>query len=219
MLLRRVWPRPPVGGATTGHAHPLVRRDGQSTRGSTPGRWRAACQRCDSSLPPLAASSRKNGRRQHQHRRRRQSRVGRRDVKRDTGHALRDGCQRHALHGDKKEVPVVGAAAGDWCAGPRLSADGRTQTDCSTSHCARRLGDQVVMWCRGTAGACCVVCAVATVCWLCCDTLSMEDECTMRPCATDFSIAAIMARHGRARCRDPPPDTSLSPLGTSHKNH
>ncbi|XP_017776381.1 PREDICTED: T-box transcription factor TBX20-like isoform X2 [Nicrophorus vespilloides] len=40
----------------------------------------------------------------------------------------------------------------------------------------------------------------------------MEDNCTMRPCATDFSIAAIMSRHGRARnkCRDPP-DT-ISPL-------
>ncbi|KAF7278328.1 hypothetical protein GWI33_008544 [Rhynchophorus ferrugineus] len=32
----------------------------------------------------------------------------------------------------------------------------------------------------------------------------MEDNCTMRPCATDFSIAAIMSRHGRARakCKD-----------------
>ncbi|VEN47186.1 unnamed protein product [Callosobruchus maculatus] len=33
----------------------------------------------------------------------------------------------------------------------------------------------------------------------------MEDNLTMRPCATDFSIAAIMSRHGRARtvrCRD-----------------
>ncbi|XP_063934542.1 T-box transcription factor TBX20-like isoform X2 [Zophobas morio] len=46
----------------------------------------------------------------------------------------------------------------------------------------------------------------------------MEDNCTMRPCATDFSIAAIMSRHGRAprtRCRDhrqgDPPD-SISPL-------
>ncbi|KAJ8921053.1 hypothetical protein NQ315_015849, partial [Exocentrus adspersus] len=41
----------------------------------------------------------------------------------------------------------------------------------------------------------------------------MEENCTMRPCATDFSIAAIMSRHGRARaarCRDPP-DT-ISPL-------
>ncbi|XP_018564288.1 T-box transcription factor TBX20-like isoform X1 [Anoplophora glabripennis] len=41
----------------------------------------------------------------------------------------------------------------------------------------------------------------------------MEDNCTIRPCATDFSIAAIMSRHGRARtarCRDPP-DT-ISPL-------
>lgn len=45
----------------------------------------------------------------------------------------------------------------------------------------------------------------------------MEEECTMRPCATDFSIAAIMARHGRARCRpDPTPDTSLSPLGMNY---
>lgn len=33
----------------------------------------------------------------------------------------------------------------------------------------------------------------------------LVDNCTMRPCATDFSIAAIMSRHGRARaarCRD-----------------
>lgn len=44
----------------------------------------------------------------------------------------------------------------------------------------------------------------------------MEDKCTMRPCATDFSIAAIMARHGRARtraCRDRDPPDSISPLG------
>ncbi|XP_050511152.1 T-box transcription factor TBX20-like isoform X2 [Diabrotica virgifera virgifera] len=42
----------------------------------------------------------------------------------------------------------------------------------------------------------------------------MEENCTMRPCATDFSIAAIMSRHGRARtarCRDrDPPDTISS---------
>lgn len=40
----------------------------------------------------------------------------------------------------------------------------------------------------------------------------------MRPCATDFSIAAIMSRHGRARttsrCRERDPPDSISPLGT-----
>lgn len=44
----------------------------------------------------------------------------------------------------------------------------------------------------------------------------MEDNCTMRPCATDFSIAAIMSRHGRApraRCRERDPPDSISPLG------
>lgn len=44
----------------------------------------------------------------------------------------------------------------------------------------------------------------------------MEDNCTMRPCATDFSIAAIMSRHGRARtsrCRDRDPPDPMSPLG------
>ncbi|CAH1108984.1 unnamed protein product [Psylliodes chrysocephalus] len=43
----------------------------------------------------------------------------------------------------------------------------------------------------------------------------MEENCTMRPCATDFSIAAIMSRHGRARtarCRDRDPPDTLSPL-------
>lgn len=48
----------------------------------------------------------------------------------------------------------------------------------------------------------------------------MEDNCTMRPCATDFSIAAIMSRHGRARtkCRDsasPPIDKFLDASSTS----
>lgn len=43
----------------------------------------------------------------------------------------------------------------------------------------------------------------------------MEDNCTMRPCATDFSIAAIMSRHGRAkaRCKDRDPPDAISPLG------
>ncbi|GJQ83549.1 hypothetical protein Trydic_g10901 [Trypoxylus dichotomus] len=43
----------------------------------------------------------------------------------------------------------------------------------------------------------------------------MDDNCTMRPCATDFSIAAIMSRHGRAktRCRDRDPADNISPLG------
>lgn len=43
----------------------------------------------------------------------------------------------------------------------------------------------------------------------------MEDNCTMRPCATDFSIAAIMSRHGRARtrCRERDPPDTISPLG------
>lgn len=44
----------------------------------------------------------------------------------------------------------------------------------------------------------------------------MDDKCTMRPCATDFSIAAIMSRHGRARtrsCRDREPPDPISPLG------
>ncbi|XP_022912813.1 T-box transcription factor TBX20-like [Onthophagus taurus] len=42
----------------------------------------------------------------------------------------------------------------------------------------------------------------------------MEDNCTMRPCATDFSIAAIMSRHGRAksRCGDREPPDAMSPL-------
>lgn len=48
----------------------------------------------------------------------------------------------------------------------------------------------------------------------------MEDNCTMRPCATDFSIAAIMSRHGRAprtRCRERDPPDTISPLGKNNK--
>lgn len=48
------------------------------------------------------------------------------------------------------------------------------------------------------------------------DQQVMDENCTMRPCATDFSIAAIMSRHGRAktRCRDrSDPADNLSPLG------
>lgn len=46
---------------------------------------------------------------------------------------------------------------------------------------------------------------------------TMDEECTARPCATDFSIAAIMARdrqerRERRRHRDPREDT-LAPLG------
>lgn len=46
---------------------------------------------------------------------------------------------------------------------------------------------------------------------------AMEEECSARPCATDFSIAAIMARdrqerRERRRLRDPR-DNSLIPLG------
>ncbi|KAK9887439.1 hypothetical protein WA026_022376 [Henosepilachna vigintioctopunctata] len=47
--------------------------------------------------------------------------------------------------------------------------------------------------------------------------LVMEDNCTMRPCATDFSIAAIMSRHGRGartRCRERDPADNIGPLGT-----
>ncbi|XP_044752092.1 T-box transcription factor TBX20-like isoform X2 [Coccinella septempunctata] len=43
----------------------------------------------------------------------------------------------------------------------------------------------------------------------------MEDNCTMRPCATDFSIAAIMSRHGRGartRCRERDPADNIGPL-------
>lgn len=50
----------------------------------------------------------------------------------------------------------------------------------------------------------------------------MEDNCTMRPCATDFSIAAIMSRHGRAprtRCRERDPPDSISPLGKNQNIH
>lgn len=49
----------------------------------------------------------------------------------------------------------------------------------------------------------------------------MEEECSARPCATDFSIAAIMARdrqerRERRRHRDPREDT-LTPLGKKFK--
>lgn len=49
----------------------------------------------------------------------------------------------------------------------------------------------------------------------------MEDDCSVRPCATDFSIAAIMARdrqerRERRRHRDPREDT-LTPLGEYSK--
>ena len=43
-----------------------------------------------------------------------------------------------------------------------------------------------------------------------------DEECHSgpRPCATDFSIAAIMARHGRKSATQPPPQTdALLPLG------
>lgn len=48
---------------------------------------------------------------------------------------------------------------------------------------------------------------------------AMEEDCSARPCATDFSIAAIMARdrqerRERRRHRDPREDT-LMPLGES----
>lgn len=48
---------------------------------------------------------------------------------------------------------------------------------------------------------------------------AMDEECSARPCATDFSIAAIMARdrqerRERRRHRDPREDT-LTPLGKS----
>lgn len=48
---------------------------------------------------------------------------------------------------------------------------------------------------------------------------AMEEDCSARPCATDFSIAAIMARdrqerRERRRHRDPREDT-LTPLGKS----
>lgn len=52
--------------------------------------------------------------------------------------------------------------------------------------------------------------------------MEMEENCTMRPCATDFSIAAIMSRHGRARtsrCRDRDPPDPMSPLGKSSSRH
>lgn len=49
----------------------------------------------------------------------------------------------------------------------------------------------------------------------------MEDNCTMRPCATDFSIAAIMSRHGRARarCKDREAADPISPLGKNILNN
>ena len=44
---------------------------------------------------------------------------------------------------------------------------------------------------------------------------TMEDNCTLRPCATDFSIAAIMARHDRRnRSKQQESADTLSPLGT-----
>lgn len=45
----------------------------------------------------------------------------------------------------------------------------------------------------------------------------MEENCTMRPSATDFSIAAIMSRHGRARtrCRERDPPDTVANLGKS----
>lgn len=48
---------------------------------------------------------------------------------------------------------------------------------------------------------------------------AMDEDCSARPCATDFSIAAIMARdrqerRERRRLRDPREDT-LTPLGKS----
>lgn len=52
-------------------------------------------------------------------------------------------------------------------------------------------------------------------------TMDMEENCTLRPCATDFSIAAIMSRHGRARtsrCRDRDPPDPMSPLGKDNVN-
>lgn len=43
---------------------------------------------------------------------------------------------------------------------------------------------------------------------------TMEENCTLRPCATDFSIAAIMARHDRrARSKQQDSADTLSPLG------
>lgn len=46
---------------------------------------------------------------------------------------------------------------------------------------------------------------------------TMEENCTLRPCATDFSIAAIMARHDRRnRNRQLDAADALSPLGRQH---
>jgi len=43
---------------------------------------------------------------------------------------------------------------------------------------------------------------------------TMDENCTLRPCATDFSIAAIMARHDRrARTKQQDSADTLSPLG------
>lgn len=45
---------------------------------------------------------------------------------------------------------------------------------------------------------------------------AMEEECSARPCATDFSIAAIMARdrqERRARRHRDPREDTLTPLG------
>lgn len=52
---------------------------------------------------------------------------------------------------------------------------------------------------------------------------AMDEECSARPCATDFSIAAIMARdrqerRERRRHRDPREDT-LTPLGEYSLTH
>jgi len=41
----------------------------------------------------------------------------------------------------------------------------------------------------------------------------MDENCTLRPCATDFSIAAIMARHDR---RSHKQQDTLLPLGRQH---
>lgn len=49
--------------------------------------------------------------------------------------------------------------------------------------------------------------------------VTMDEQCSLRPCATDFSIAAIMARRDRRQRakHDASADAgALSPLGTSH---
>ena len=51
---------------------------------------------------------------------------------------------------------------------------------------------------------------------------TMEENCTLRPCATDFSIAAIMARHDRrTRSKQQQQDSAdtLSPLGRQYPTH